>query len=108
MLHSFSPSPSSVPLSGTSWVIFSANTASGVKSGKTYAVPFTVTSPSATAEPSATSTATVTVTETAQPSPSSEPAMVKLDGGQYLGLTMGLVLALVFLSALLVAQMRRP
>jgi hypothetical protein len=51
----------------------------------------------------------VTVTQTvAPPGPSEVSGTVKLDGGQYLGLSSGLVLLLLFAVALLVSQLRRP
>lgn len=48
---------------------------------------------------------TVTVTTTAAPT---GPQPVTLDPEQYTGITVGLVLAVLLLAAVLVAQMKRP
>jgi hypothetical protein len=95
----------------TSSVIFSVNSAGGVKLVEISPSPSPepTTTETATPDPSPSPAPTVTVTQTVAPAgPSEVSGTVKLDGGQYLGLTSGLVLMLVFLSALLVAQMRRP
>jgi hypothetical protein len=68
-------------------------------------VPTTTDSPT----PTDTATPVPTVTVTAQPSgPSQISGTVKLDDGQYLGITSGLVLLLLFVVAGFIAQLRRP
>lgn len=115
-------SPASLgSLPATSSVTFSVNSVGGVTLSEISRLPSNV-SPALTVtpapEPSPTSTApapseptpapTVTVTQTVQPSPSEVSGTVKLDELQYLGITTGLVLLLLFVAALVAAQLRRP
>jgi len=78
-------------------------------------IPLTVTpspTPSPSSEPDSTTSPspapTVTVTQTVQPSLSEVSGTVKLDELQFLGITTGLVLLLVFAAAIFAAQLRRP
>ena len=110
--------PSSGSLASSS-VTFSVNSAGGVTLAQplmqTSTVPMLDPSPTTSPTPSDPPTSdpspapTVTVTQTvAPPGPSEVSGTVKLDGGQYLGLSSGLVLLLLFAVALLVSQLRRP
>lgn len=111
--------PSSVS-SASSLGIFNGNSVSVAmpgprSSGITSTVPLLDPSPttsptptdSPTPEPSPAPTVTVTQT-VAPPGPSEVSGTVKLDAGQYLGLTSGIVLLLLFVVAVLVSQLRRP
>lgn len=83
--------------------------------------PLTVPATS-TATPTATPTATETPSSTASPDPTPEPTAtatqqpqdgpavqsVSLDPEQFTGLTVGLVLIVMLLAAILISQMRRP
>lgn len=108
MLILLTSSPPSLGSWSASASMFSGNVGSAVKLSPISSFPLLDPTPTATPTdtstvpaPTPTSTSTTTTTTTTvQP--------VKLDDAQYLGLTSGIVLVLVFLSALLVAQMRRP
>lgn len=111
MAH-ISPSALSGLSSGTSSVTFSGNSAGAVMLGPTsprQSGSFPLVDPTPTPDPSVTSdpspAPTVTVTETVAPA---GPSVVKLDEGQFLGLTTGLALLLLFVVAAVVSQLRRP
>lgn len=63
--------------------------------------------PAPTSAPAPTPEPTVTITQTVTAQPSG-PQAVTLDGEQFAGITLGLVLLLVLVAALLISQMRRP
>lgn len=112
----FSPSALPAHSSATSSATFSANSATGVTLVRTlprqsgsfpFVDPTPTPTPSSTSDPGSTPSPspTVTVTQTVAPS---GPSTVKLDDGQYLGLSSGLVLLLLFVVGAFVAQLRRP
>lgn len=63
--------------------------------------------PTATPSPEATESSSPTTSTTAEPNPS-DPQIVVLEGEQFGGITVGLVLLLFFSAANLIASMRRP
>lgn len=99
----FSLLPSSAVFLPSSLPASFVNSTGTVKLGN---VPLTV-SPSPSPEPTGEPTPqpTVTVTTTAAPT---GPQDVVLDGEQFAGITVGLVLAVMLLAAILISQMRRP
>lgn len=122
MSPAFLLSPSSVGWSATSWEISSGKSVIGGKLGPTSLslshrpavvtdptpTPSPSSDPASTTSPSPAPTVTVTETVTAQPSLSQVSGTVALDGLQFLGITTGIVLLLVFVVATFAAQLRRP